>query len=131
MLSTLKQFLTGSLLSNPWAILAVFGLLVSSHGYVSYKAYTLGGDRAALACEKRIDKLNTEIEKQQAEIDKANSAWKAEIDKVTTAFNDASQSRQDTIDKLEQDALDYEKTLEELRKVPNSTRNCKLDRRDL
>ena len=131
MLSILKQSLTGFTLFNPWVMLAVLGALVASHSAVAYKAYSIGGATQQLVCEKRIDKLNAEIEKQQAEINKANSDWKAEIDKVVTAFNEASQSRQDTIDKLEQESKDYEITLEELRKAPGSNRSCKLDRRDL
>lgn len=131
MLSILRQSLSGSLLLNPWVMMAVAGALVASHGYVAYKSYSIGSSTAELVCEKRINKLQGEIEKQQAAIDRANQDWRAEIDRVTSAFNDASQSRQDAIDKLEQEVGDYEKTLEELRKVPNATRNCRLDRRDL
>jgi septal ring factor EnvC (AmiA/AmiB activator) len=131
MLSILTQRLTGSLLLNPWVMLAVLGGLVASHSFVAYKAYSIGGATQQLVCEKRIDRLNEQIEKQQAEIAKANADWQQQIDFVTQAYNEAAQTRQDSIDKLEREITDYEKTLEELRKVPGANRGCKLDRRDL
>lgn len=131
MLSILKQNLIGTSLLNPWVILAVVAALVSSHSYVGYKAYSLGGAQAQLACEIRVKEFKDAIEKKQSEIKLANEEWQKRIDSVTESFNAASKSRQDQVDKLEQEVTDYEKTLDELRKVPGSVRGCRLDRRDL
>lgn len=131
MLSILTQRLSGSLLFNPYVMLAVLGGLVASHSFVAYKAYSLGGSTQELVCEKRIKKLNDKIEEQQNEIADANKKWQASIDAVVTSFNNAAQDRQNKVDALQQEVTDYEKTLEELRKEPGANRDCKLHRRDL
>ncbi len=111
-------------LANPYILLALFSAFVAENGYVAFKAYSLGGDSARVACQKRVDDLNRQIVDANAKIDAANKKWTDAIYALESDYEKVSAERAAQIAALQEEVKSYESTL-------TSTPSCSLSGDDI
>ncbi len=121
MLSILPRTLIGL---NPWVILAVVAGLTVSHGYVAWKAFDLGGNRAKIECEKRVKTLQDGIDEQNRKIAALNETWEKAISAVQDAYNKDVADEAAKQQELEKRIADYEASI-------NGSTDCTINRDDI
>ena len=113
------------LLANPWALLVIGGVLAGSHGYAYYQGRQDGGNKAELACEVRVAKLQGAYDAQAKRIDELNKQWQATIDAFVEGEAQRAKDRQTELDTANAKLDEYES------KLATSKSSCILDQSDI
>lgn len=122
MLSTLIRLASST--AGPYVAVAVLLGLVASHGFVAWRAYSIGGSVAELQCEKRVAAIQSAYDKAKAEAEAANEKWQERIAALELEYEKSAADREREIATLNEKVKDYEASL-------TDRPECKLDRSDL
>lgn len=102
MLSALK------LLSlNPWVILGVLLALATSHASAFFYGVSVGGNREALKCERRVTAIKDDLDKKNKEVEAINQKWQEAIDKLADGYNEVTEADEKAIAELEAKLKEY------------------------
>lgn len=112
-------------MANPWALLGIAVILAGSHGYVYYQGRADGGNKAALACEVRVAKLQGAYDVQAKRIDELNKQWQATLDAFIEGETQRAKDRQTELDTANAKLDEYEN------KLATSKSSCILDQSDI
>jgi predicted nucleic acid-binding Zn-ribbon protein len=114
-----------SALANPWVLLGLGAALIGSHGYMYYQGRQDGGNKAALACEVRVAKLQGEYDAQAKHIENLNKQHQAALDAFVESEAKRAQDRQKELDEANAKADAYEDQLSDAKRA------CVLDQSDI
>ncbi len=123
------KFLTGlggaGMLANPWVLLIIAGVLAGSHAYAYVQGRYDGGNKAALACEVRVNKLQGAYDEQAKRIADLNKAWQDALNAFVEGEAQRAKDRQTELDEANAKIEDY------ISKLGDAKKTCLLDDDDI
>jgi hypothetical protein len=98
--------------TNPWVVVGILLTLAGAFGATFVYGVRVGGNAEALACERRVSAIHTQLAEKNAEIERLNSAWEKAIGIVQDTYNKTVADEELKAAELAKRINEYEATLE-------------------